>query len=95
MSYVKTNWQNDQAPAINATNLNKIETGIYDNDSLITGIFEMIGIDTNTWVSTDTYSLGDIVVYQYRLYENITGNYTTTNPASDTTNWNEITILVD
>lgn len=95
MSYVKTNWQNDQAPAINATNLNKIETGIYDNDSLITGIFEMIGIDTDTWVSTDTYSLGDIVIYHNRLYINISGNYTTTSPDEDTTNWQETTILVD
>lgn len=31
MSYVKTNWQNDQAPAIDATNLNKIETGIAES----------------------------------------------------------------
>lgn len=94
MSYVKTTWQNDQAPAINATNLNKIEQGIFDNDALASKILEILGIDNDTWVSTDTYSLGDVVVYQNRLYENITGNYTTTNPASDTTNWQEITILV-
>lgn len=31
MSYVKTNWVNNSAPAINATNLNKIEQGIGDN----------------------------------------------------------------
>lgn len=35
MSYTKTQWVNDQAPAINATNLNKIEQGIYDNDAHI------------------------------------------------------------
>ena len=29
-SYVKTNWVNGQAPALNAANLNKIEQGIYD-----------------------------------------------------------------
>ena len=29
-SYVKTVWQNLTAPAINATNLNKIEEGIFD-----------------------------------------------------------------
>ena len=28
MAYTKTNWVNDSTPAINATNLNKIETGI-------------------------------------------------------------------
>lgn len=95
MAYTKTTWQNDQAPAINATNLNKIEQGIFNNDALLSVLLEVIGIDADTWVSTDTYSLGDIVIYQNRLYENITGNYTTTNPASDTTNWQETTILVD
>ena len=28
--YTKTNWINDSAPAINASNLNKIEEGIFD-----------------------------------------------------------------
>ena len=95
MSYVKTNWVNDQAPAINATNLNKIEGGIYNNDALITKVLEIIGIDADTWVSTDTYNEGDIVIYQNRLYINISGNYTTTSPDEDTTNWQETTILVD
>lgn len=31
MAYTKTNWVNDQAPAIDATNLNKIETGIAES----------------------------------------------------------------
>ena len=30
MAYTKTAWVNDTTPAINATNLNKMETGIYD-----------------------------------------------------------------
>jgi len=30
MAYTKTTWVNNQPPAINETNLNKIETGIYD-----------------------------------------------------------------
>lgn len=30
MAYTKTNWVNGSSPAINATNLNKIEQGIYD-----------------------------------------------------------------
>lgn len=33
MAYTKTNWVNDSVPAINATNLNKIEQGIYDIDA--------------------------------------------------------------
>ncbi len=31
MAYSKTVWVNDNAPALNAVNLNKIENGIYDN----------------------------------------------------------------
>lgn len=93
MSYTKTQWNNDQAPAINASNLNKIEQGIFDNDAGIINLLQEIGINTNTWVSTDTYSLNDVVVYNKKLYKNITGNYTTTNPSDDTTNWNEIQII--
>ncbi len=31
MAYSKTVWVNDNAPALNAANLNKIENGIYNN----------------------------------------------------------------
>lgn len=44
MAYVRTVWINDNAPALNATNLNKIEQGIYDNaeniDDLLAVTFE-------------------------------------------------------
>ena len=33
MAYTKTVWKNGQAPALNEDNLNKIEQGIYDNDT--------------------------------------------------------------
>ena len=35
MAYTKTTWVNNSAPALNATNLNKIETGIYDAHNTI------------------------------------------------------------
>lgn len=35
MSYTKTQWRNNQSPAINADNLNHIEQGIYDAHSNI------------------------------------------------------------
>lgn len=93
MSYTRTNWQNDQAPAINATNLNKIENGIFNNDAIITSIMTTLGINSTTWVSTNTYVEGDSVVYNNKLYKNITGDYTTTSPDEDTTNWQETTLL--
>ena len=30
MNYTKTNWENNKAPAINASHLNNIEDGIYN-----------------------------------------------------------------
>lgn len=35
MAYTKTVWKNGQAPALNETNMNKIENGIYNNDAAI------------------------------------------------------------
>ena len=86
MSYTKTTWVNDTAPAINATNLNNIENGI-------AALFGILGIAANTWSSSSTYSIGESVLYNNKIYKNITGSYTTTNPASDTTNWQETTLL--
>lgn len=54
MSYTKTQWVNDQAPAINATNLNKIEQGIYDNDSAISTNTTNIGDLTTLTTTADT-----------------------------------------
>lgn len=40
MAYPKTTWVNDGAPALNATNLNKIETGIHEAHAG----FEAVGV---------------------------------------------------
>ena len=48
MAYTKTNWVNGSSPAINATNLNKIENGIYNNADAIDNMFFEAG---------DTYSV--------------------------------------
>lgn len=93
MAYIKTTWQNDQAPAINATNLNHIEDGIFNNDIMLSSILTTLGINATTWVSTDAYVEGQSVVYNNTIYKNITGNYTTTSPAEDTTNWQQTTLL--
>lgn len=50
MAYTKTVWVNNQAPAINADNLNKIEQGIFDNDAAIT--------NTNSTVANLTTEVG-------------------------------------
>lgn len=50
MAYTKTVWVNNQAPAINADNLNKIEQGIFDTDAAIT--------NTNSTVANLTTEVG-------------------------------------
>jgi len=57
-------------------------------------ILNILGIRNDTWVSGTNYSKGKIVCYKQTLYENITGN-NNGDPRSDTTNWQEVPILVD
>lgn len=94
MAYTKTQWVNNGEPPIDATNLNNIEDGIFDNDALITKVLSAIGIATTTWSSSGTYAIDDIVVYNNKLYINLTGTNTATTPDSDSTNWAETSILV-
>lgn len=46
MAYTKTVWVNNQAPAINADNLNKIEQGIFDTDRNVTALTTEVGKKT-------------------------------------------------
>ncbi len=53
MAYSKTVWVNDNAPALNATNLNKIENGIYDNAENVDDLLEgLINLDTTASAGT-------------------------------------------
>lgn len=61
MSYTKTTWVDNSAPAIDATNLNKIEQGIYDahtekQDTLVSGT------NIKTVNSTSLLGSGDVSV---------------------------------
>lgn len=47
MAYQKTTWKNDDLPAINAENLNKIENGIEANDNTSTENKTNIGTPSN------------------------------------------------
>ena len=58
MAYSKTVWVNDNAPALNATNLNKIETGIYNNAEAVDDLKEGL-IDLDTTASPGTVD-GDL-----------------------------------
>ena len=63
MSYTKTQWNNDTAPAINETNLNKIEQGIYDNDSHIGDLSDLettANTDLVSAINENVSSIGDL-----------------------------------
>lgn len=57
MAYTKTVWVNNQAPAINADNLNKIEQGIFDTDAGVTAANSRIDT-TNSNVTALTTEVG-------------------------------------
>ena len=48
MAYTKTVWVNNKAPAINATNLNKIEQGIEDAQLTKAGVEAVLTGEINT-----------------------------------------------
>lgn len=82
MSYTKTNWSNNVAPALSATNLNKIEQGIYDAHDKLDGIN-----DTVTDVVFTTNPITGKSVLQKTIKDNDTGESNVTNmniPDNDT-----------
>lgn len=81
MSYTKTTWVNNTTP-INETNLNKIESGIENND---------INIGEENYDNTRTYEVGDIVRYNEKIYKCITAITTAEN--FDSSKWEQTNIV--
>lgn len=81
MAYSKTNWVNNTTP-INETNLNKIESGIKNND---------INIGEENYDNTKTYEVGDIVRYNEKIYKCITAITTAEN--FDISKWEQTNIV--
>lgn len=81
MAYVKTNWVDNTTP-INETNLNKIESGIKNND---------INIGEENYDNTKTYEVGDIVRYNEKIYKCITAITTAEN--FDSSKWEQTNIV--
>lgn len=72
---------------ITAGNMNSIK-------SVVNATIELLfGANGTTFDSKATYTKGDIVSYNYKLYENLTGT-AGTNPSTDSINWSETSILV-
>lgn len=67
MAYNKTIWKNDTTPDIDATNLNKMENGIFNNDANITNLKN--ALSASDFSNATIYKAGDIVWESNRLYE--------------------------
>lgn len=81
MSYTKTDWSNSTAPAINDTNLNKIENGIKNNDS---------ALGYEDYDNTQTYIVGSHCIYNNKLYVCITAVESAED--FDSTKWSEVNV---
>ena len=77
----------------NIPEINKVTDG---NMNLIKQVGNQIlttmGVYTDDWNSSSTYAIGDIVIYDNRIFRNLTGTNTETTPDIDTTNWEETTL---
>ena len=56
-------------------------------------IITTLGLYVDDWSSSSTYSVGDIVIDDNRLFINLTGTNTTTEPKNDITNWQELYLI--
>jgi len=81
MAYSKTVWVNDNAPALNAANLNKIENGIYNNANDIADLPVLV-------VSCGTISTLPSTINDDDITEDmVVVNQTLGTPAAQTGDW--------
>ena len=85
MAYTKTNWVNGTTP-VNDTNMNKIENALENLDTNISK-------STDEYSSTRTYSIGELVIYNNKLYK--ANQDITTAEAFNSSHWTEVTLLSD
>lgn len=89
------NYDDKEAISVNPTIPNKNK--VVDSDmNLIKQVGNQIlttmGVYTDDWSSATTYAVGDIAIYDNRIFKNLTGINTATTPDQDTTNWEETTL---
>lgn len=85
MAYTKTNWVNGTTP-LNDKNMNKIENELENLDTNISK-------STDEYSSTRTYSIGELVIYNNKLYK--ANQDITTAEAFNSSHWTEATLLSD
>jgi len=79
----------------NVADINKVkDTDMNMLKDVENQVITSLGLYTDTWTSSATFNIGDITIYDNRLFENLTGTNTATTPDQDTTNWEEISLFV-
>lgn len=81
MAYSKTTWVNDNAPALNAANLNKIENGIYNNSLDIADLHTFV-LDCGTLSSMPATITDDEITEDMIAVNAILGT-----PSAQTSDW--------
>lgn len=69
---------------VRASDLNQLK-------DLLNKTIQALGLDTDTWVANTSYSVGDLVVYQNKIYECATANNDSTFTPSK---WSIVPILI-
>lgn len=90
MAYVKQTWKDlpDTTTPLTAERLNHMEDGISES----TIIQNALGLTDDTYDSTQTYAVGDMVVKDHVIYECNTADTTGT---WDSTKWDVVPIITN
>ena len=74
--------------------VNKVKSGDMNNiKSSVNGLYTALGLDQDTFSSSSTYAVGDLVVYDNKIYECITA--ITTAGAWDNSKWELVPVIVN
>lgn len=74
--------------------INKVkDTDMNEIKSVVNSMFTLLGLDTDTYSSSSTYAVGDLVVYDNAIYECTTA--ITTAEAWNSAHWTLVPIFVD
>lgn len=84
MPYTRVNWENlpSTNTPVNATNLNKMDLGIKENNNVIGG---------DAYSSSSTYNVGDYCIYDNTLYQ--CNTKISTAEAWNSSHWTEVNII--
>ncbi len=95
MAYEKQNWKDlpDETTPITKDRLEHMEDGIYENDINTNSLLEALGLKDDTYDSTKTYAIGDMVIKNHAIYECTTA--ITATEAWNSNHWTIVPIIVN